>query len=279
MPIAKQVVLFAGCLPEAPFAEYVDAAASVGFDAVTISPAMYRRATSREALDPSVMRRMLDDAGVGVTAIEACGDWLPDSDELGRAGPLRSVWRRDQFFDTANELGAACVVAAHLGRGAIDWAAAVDSFGQLCRDADQQGLSIALEFLPFSGLPDADLAWQLIEAAECENAGLVVDTSHLHRTGGLATLAAAPIDRIEIVQLADGTQTAPDDLVDEAIARRIVPGAGEFGIAELIERLDAAGARASVGPEVARPEWSDREPVEVAAELMRATRQVLSLRD
>ena len=28
MPIAKQLVLFAGCLPEAPFAEYVDAAAS-----------------------------------------------------------------------------------------------------------------------------------------------------------------------------------------------------------------------------------------------------------
>ena len=88
-----------------------------------------------------------------------------------------------------------------------------------------------------------------------------------------------PIDRIAIVQLADGTEAAPDDLVDEAIAHRLVPGAGEFGIAELIERLDAAGARAIVGPEVARPEWSDREPVEVAAELMRADAAGVSLRD
>ncbi len=223
MPIAEQLVLFAGCLPETPFGEYADAAASAGFDAVTISAAMYRRTTGHEALDPPAMKRILDDAGLGVTAIEACGDWLPDTDELGRAGPFRSVWRRDQFFDAANELGATRMVAAHLGRGAVSWTAAVDSFGQLCRDAEQQGLSIALEFMPYSGVPDADVAWQLIAEAECDNAGLLIDTSHLHRTGGVASLAAVPIDRIAIVQLADGTEAAPDDLVEEAISHRLVP--------------------------------------------------------
>jgi sugar phosphate isomerase/epimerase len=237
---------------------------------------MYRRAQSRESLDPPTMRRVLDDAGMRVAAIEACGDWLPDTDDDGRAGPFRSVWRRDQFFDVAHALGAPCVVAAHLGRGAVDRVAAVDSFGQLCRDAADHELRIALEFMPFSGVPDADTAWHIIADSECDNAGLVLDSSHLHRSGGLATLAAVPLDRIDVVQLADGKSDPPTDLVDEAMFHRAVPGEGAFDLAALLARLDAAGLRSSVGPEVYRSGWSDRDPGVVAAELFSATKRVLA---
>jgi sugar phosphate isomerase/epimerase len=276
MPIADELVLFAGCLPAAPFREFVAAASSAGFEAVTIWPSMYRRAQSRESLDPPTMRRVLDDAGIRVAAIEACGDWLPDTDDDGRAGPFRSVWHRDQFFDAAHALGAPCVVAAHLGRGAVDRAAAVDSFGQLCRDAAGHELRIALEFMPFSGVPDADTAWRIIADSECDNAGLVLDTSHLHRSGGLTTLAAVPLDRIDVVQLADGPSDPPADLVDEAMFHRAPPGDGEFELASFLARLDAAGLRARVGPELYRSGWSDRDPREVAAELISATRRVLA---
>jgi sugar phosphate isomerase/epimerase len=263
-------------LPATPFREFVAAAAATGFDAVTVWPSMYRRAQSRESLDPATMRHVLEDTGIRVVAIEACGDWLPDSDDEGRAGPFRSVWRRDQFFDAAHALGAPTVVAAHLGRGAVDRAAAVDSFGQLCRDAGDNDLRISLEFMPFSGVADADAAWHMIADSECENAGLVVDTSHLHRSGGLTTLAAVPLGRIDVVQLADGPSDPPADLVDEAMFHRATPGEGEFELTSLLGRLDVAGLRASVGPELYRSGWSDRDPHVVAAELISATKRLLA---
>jgi sugar phosphate isomerase/epimerase len=275
MPIAHELVLFAGCLPAASFRELVDAAASAGFDAVTVSPAIHKRTETTEALDGPGMKRVLDERGISVTAVEACGDWLPDTDEDGRAGPIRSSWRRDQFFEAAGELGAGKVIAAHLGRGAIEWTAAADSFGQLCRDAEDHGLRVALEFMPFSGVSDADLAWQLISDAECDNVGLVVDLAHLYRSGGISTLAAVPLDRIEILKLADGSEGTPDDLVDEVNAHRLLPGAGGFGIADVLERLDAAGVQASVGPALHRPDWSDLDPATIAGDLMRATLDVL----
>jgi sugar phosphate isomerase/epimerase len=275
MSIADEIVLFAGCLPAAPFREFVAAASVAGFDAVTIWPSMYRRAQTRESLDPPTMRHVLDDAGVRAAAIEACGDWLPDTDDDGRAGPFRSVWCRDQFFDAAHALGAPCVVAAHLGRGAVDRAAAVDSFGQLCRDAGTHGLRIALEFMPFSGVPDADSAWHMIADSGSDNAGLVLDTSHLFRSGGLTTLAGVPIGRIDVVQLADGPADPPADLVDEAMFHRVPPGEGEFDLTLLLERLEAAGLRAGIGPELYRSGWSEREASQVAADLISATRRVL----
>ena len=276
MSIAYELVLFAGCLPATPFREFVAAAAETGFDAVTMWPSMYRRAQSRESLDPATMRQVLDDAGIRVIAIEACGDWLPDADDDGRAGPFRSVWRRDQFFDAAHALGAPTVVAADLGRGAVDRAAAVDSFGQLCRDAGDNDLRISLEFMPFSGVADADAAWHMIVDSGCDNAGLVVDTSHLHRSGGLTTLAAVPLGRIDVVQLADGPSDPPADLVDEAMFHRATPGEGEFELTSLLGRLDVAGLRASVGPELYRSGWSDRDPHVVAAELISATKRLLA---
>jgi sugar phosphate isomerase/epimerase len=167
------------------------------------------------------------------------------------------------------------VIAAHLGRGAIEWTAAADSFGQLCRDAEEHGLRVALEFMPFSGVSDADVAWQLISDAGCDNAGLVVDLGHLHRSGGIATLAAVPLERIEIIKIADGRDHAPADLVDEVISHRVFPGAGAFGNADVLERLDAAGVQASLGPALHRPEWSNLDPATIAGDLMRATRDVL----
>src|SRR5215213_7839928 len=92
-------VLYAGCLPGATWEQFVGAAAGAGFDAVTVWPSMYRKAVTRQSLEPSTMRRVLDDAGIGVAAIEACGDWLPDRGIDAAEGPFRSIWGRQQFFD------------------------------------------------------------------------------------------------------------------------------------------------------------------------------------
>jgi sugar phosphate isomerase/epimerase len=269
------LVLYAGCMPGAPWERFVGAAAGAGFDSVTVWPSMYRRAQTREALDAASMRGLLDDAGVRVAAIEACGDWLPDTDAEGVTRPFRSVWTREQFFEAARVLGAPCIVAAHLGLGPIERSASIDSFGQLCGDADQEGLRVVLEFMPFSGIADAEAAWDIVTESGCSNAGLVVDTSHLQRSGGISTLAGVPVAAIELVQLADGSRAAPHDLVDEAMFHRRLPGEGEFELAALLAQLHRAGVSAPVGPELWQADWSERPPDVVAGELASATRRLL----
>jgi sugar phosphate isomerase/epimerase len=276
-PPASELVLFAGSMPATPFRDLVAAAASAGFDALSLWPLMYRRAQSREGLDPATMRAVADDAGVRVTDLDPCGDWLPASADGAGEGIFRADWGRQQFFDAAAVLGADTLVAVHLTGGSVDHAAAVDGFATLCDDAAAHGMRVALEFMPFSGIPDLASGWSIVAEADRPNGGLVLDVAHYVRSGrGDDLLATIPPERIYSVQLADGPVVAPADLVDEAMYHRAPPGEGGFGVATLLATLAARGVRARVGPELYRSSWADATPEAVARRLMAATLAVLA---
>jgi 4-hydroxyphenylpyruvate dioxygenase len=273
---AHELVLYAGCLPAVPFRQFVDAAASASFTAVTLWPLMYRRALSREGLTPADMRAAADDASVGVSCLEGCGDWLPLSGEAPRNNIFRVEWSRDDFFRVALELGADTVVASDMTGGAFTHQQAVDGFGRLCEDAAQHGLQVALEFISFSGIPDVASAWDIVRDAAAPNARLVFDVCHYRRGGSSAEqLALVPPHLISDVQVADGAAVAPPDLMDEAMFHRALPGHGAFGVAEVMRSLTAAGVSARVGPELYLAEGTDA-PGPTAVELMNATTAVLS---
>jgi sugar phosphate isomerase/epimerase len=273
---ASDLVLFAGSMPATPFRDLVAAAAAAGFDGLSLWPLMYRRAQSREGLDPVTMRAIADDAGVRVTDLDPCGDWLPADPNASAEGIFRVDWGRQQFFDAAAALGADTLSAVHLTGGAVDRAAAVDGFATLCDDAAAHGLRVALEFMPFSGIPDLASGWSIVEEADRPNGGLVLDVAHFVRSGrGDDVLAQVPPERIYSIQLADGPAEPPGDLVDEAMFHRALPGEGDFGVAVLLAALAARGVRARVGPELYQRSWADATPAELARRLMAATRAVL----
>ena len=277
--MASDLVLYAGCLAATPFRELVHAAATAGFDAITIWPLMYRRAQSREGLDPATMRRLVDDAGLRVTDLDPCGDWLPaPPDDADVPTLFRSIWHRHDFFDAAAVLGAGCIAAVDLTGAPIEHDAAVEGFARLCDDAAVHGLRVALEFMPFSGVKDLSAAWHIVQEAGRANGGILFDVGHFARSGGGDdVLRSVPPERIFAVQLADGPAQPPDDLRDEAMYHRALPGEGELGVARILGLLAGRGVRTRVGPELYRPEWSQRPADVVAADLMAATRAVLGL--
>jgi sugar phosphate isomerase/epimerase len=276
--VAEELVLYAGSFAPTPFRELVDAASSAGFDAITVWPLTYHRAMSREGLDPATMRRIVDDAGLRVTDIDACGDWLPATEGQPEAPPaFRSVWARHDFFDAAGHLGADTVVAVHLTGGEVLHEVAVEGLAGLCDDAAEHGLRVALEFMPFSGIRDLRAGWQVVREADRPNGGLVVDVCHLTRGGwDEALLRSVPADRIFAVQLGDGPAQPPDDLVDEAMYHRLAPGTGDFDVAGVLAVLSDMGVRTRVGPEIYQRSWVERPAAIVASELIAATRRVLS---
>ena len=163
------------------FADFVEAAASAGFDAISLLGRSHRRATQRDGLSGRTMRRLVDDHGLVVTDLEAVGDWLgPPPDD--QPPFLHHVYPTETYLDIAAELGARTVVAVHFGVPApIDLAA--ERFAALCDAALTRALRVALEFPAFATIADISTAWEVVRLADRPNAGIVLDLWH-HRRGG-----------------------------------------------------------------------------------------------
>ncbi len=261
----------AGSLPRTRFRDQVAAAASAGFTAVTTWPNVWRHARQRDGLTPAEMRARLDDHGLTLTDVEMVVDWLPP----GADGPFARGASRWEAFEVATALGAGTVATSHAVGSDLVLDRDAESFARLCDDAARHGLRVALEFVPFTGIPDLATALAVLERAGRANAGLVVDVWHLARSGGSPQdLRRVPPGSVFTVQLADGPAAAPPDLLDEAMFHRVPPGAGELPIVDSLAVLAELGVDAPIGPEVFRP---DRPAAEVAAELYTATVGVVEL--
>ena len=272
LPVAAPVTFMAGSLARTPFREQVAAAATAGFGGITCWPNIWRHAQRRDQLTVADMRRMLDDAGLVPTDVDACSDWAaPAAVDV----PLPSA-PRAEFFDVGARLGATTVVATHTIGAESVTEREVAGFAELCDAAAEHGLRIALEYVPFTGVRDLASALRILDQVNRPNAGLVVDLAHHARSGGEPDdLRSLRPELVFTVQLADGPAAPPADLLVDAMSHRQLPGQGDFSLVECLRVLSDIGVRAPLGPEVYRPECADRPASEVAAELYRTTVDVL----
>src|SRR5215218_3680309 len=193
----------AGSLPRTPFREQDAAASGAGFGGLTCWPNVWRHAQRRDGLSLAAMRSLLDDHGLVLTDIDSVSDWAPPVD--GSAGPLPGGASRREAIEVASALGATTLVAVHSVGGSLVVDRDVEAFARLCDDAGEHGLRVALEFFPFSGVPDLTTALAVLRQAGRSNAGLVVDVWHLARSGGKPEdLRQIPPGWVHTVQLADG---------------------------------------------------------------------------
>ena len=267
--MVSQVTFMAGCLARTPFGVQVPAVSAAGFDSITIWPNIWRHARRRDALTLADMRAMLGDAGLVLTDVDACFDWVP-APQAGASvrGPMRRRVPREEFFEVCTALGGTTVVAVHLTDAGLDLGRDVEGFAALCDDAAEHGLRVALEFFPFSNVPDLGTAWSIVSQADRPNGGLVMDIWHYVRSGrDDELLTRIPAGRIYTIQLSDGPAAAPEDLAAEAMYGRMMPGTGEFGVAAFVALLHDMGVRAPCGPELYSPSFDDRPVTAVTAEL------------
>ena len=264
------VTLMAASLPRTPLRELIPSAAAAGFEALTLWPNAWRHAIRRDGLSLTDLRGLLDEHGITVTDVESVDDWRPATGGAGfpSTGRVEAV-------EVAVALGARTLTTAHAVGGELALDRDAGAFAALCDDAAEHGLQVALEFVPFTAVPDLRTALELLHRADRPNAGLVIDLWHLARSGDApAALADVPPELICTVQLADGPREPLPDLIEDAVRARRLPGAGELPIADGIETLRRIGVRAPIGPEVYVEAWSAR-PREWAVQLFDATRAVL----
>ncbi|MFT3975361.1 MAG: sugar phosphate isomerase/epimerase [Amaricoccus sp.] len=205
----------------------------------------------------------LRDTGVGVADIEIVR-LKPDTDVAGFA----------PFFERGRRLGARNVLVAG---DDPEEARLADSLGRLARLAAGFGLTVDLEFMPWTRVPDLATALRIVEAAGEANGGVLIDALHFDRSATtLAEVAAMPRDRLNYVQFCDGPAVYdPSDagLIEVARRGRLMPGDGGIDLAGLARAIPGDAVISIEIPNVALAERVGG--AERAALALRATRAVV----
>ena len=246
---------------EVDFEERVAVAARAGFAGIGLRAEDYTQAIAA-GWDDAGLLAVLHRYGVAVTEVELLAEW---------AGLPGQRVKEETIFHVARTFGVHHLTAALLRQPPRD---VVHSFRQLCRRAGPH--RVALEFMPFGGLPDPASAWELVTRAGASNAGLLVDAWHWSRAGARPEdLRAIPAERIFGVQLSDVGPVPYADLRVEALHHRLPPGEGYGDLAALIGALRRAGVRAPVSVEVTSDELLAQGLQATADRVMAAARSVL----
>lgn len=253
------VTLSAMTVPRADFAARVDAAAAAGFAGIGLTAEQYRGARAAGWTD-AAMLALLTERGLRVTEVEASWDWGSDGTADRRLGA--------DVFHVLETFGVDRFNAVEFaGR---DRPEVVRSFAALCERAAGHGVTVALEFMPFSRLPGLGDAWDVVSAAAADNGGILIDTWHYRRSPGSArALAAVPPERIVAVQVNDAAPVAMDDARYEARHHRLLPGEQAAGV---LRTLRDHGVDSPIAVEVWSDELAALPAAQVAALAHRATR-------
>ncbi|AHK34692.1 sugar phosphate isomerase/epimerase [Rhodococcus opacus PD630] len=245
--------------------DLVTAAAGAGFDYVGIRAKAAATDTQWPMLDDGPMvretRRRADDLGIDILDVEVLRITGTDDTEVAlRILDVASVLRAKYVLVNGND---------------PEPTRQADTFARLCREAEQRGVALALEFMAFSRIPTLGDATAVLTHAASPAAALVVDALHLARTGSSAEeVRTLPDHWLSYVQLCDAPKEAPPDhagLITEARTDRLLPGSGALPLHELIDAFPAGAVYSVEAPVLAHTGWAVDVRAEHAYQALRDT--------
>lgn len=246
--------LAAGTVLDVAPPDAVDVAAATGWDAVGL---WFDPATWTPARTAAVGRRLED---TGVTTLDVEPVILGRGDDNGEA-----------VVDVAAELGARHVLVAS---GPAERGEVVDRFGALCERAAGSGVVVVLEFLPIFSVGTLAAAVGIVE--EVGNGGVLVDTLHLARSGGSPNDLGPVRDLLPYLQLADATASPTDELREEALHGRLLPGEGALPLSDVLDAVPDVPISVELRSQRLIAEYPD--PIDRARVVLESTRRLAALR-
>ena len=253
-----------------PFEVRVEAAAAAGYRSIGLGEGDYTAMRGSGATDEELLD-VLDRRSMRVAEVEFMFDWMYDDRraEESAAGAETLFHMAEVFRPNHVTVGDVRFPEGHPP------ARAADRFGAVCDRLAPFGVNAALEFLPWSPIPDLRAACEIVERAGRPNAGIDIDTWHYFRgpshQGQLAEVDPA---LIMVVSLNDGGPPI-DDAVHDTTTRRLLPGEGGFDLEGFLGGLAAAGARPMMGVEVLSDRLQKLHPAESARLSYEASAEVL----
>ena len=196
------------------------------------------------------VRRLFDDHGLTYVELEFLWEWFLDPSDERRQASDRT---RALLFEAAAALPAHHIKVGNIPGTPCELPRLIDAYAELCADAaTHTDARIVYEFMPFDvNVHDLDTALAVVNGADAPNGGLAIDTWHMAKLGITADdLGRVPLSRLGWVELSDGFYENMDDLVDETVNHRQLPGEGEFPLADYIAACRGVGYEGPWGVEV-----------------------------
>jgi len=212
--------------------QIVAAAAAAGFRYVGMRLAPARPGEPQHPMlgDTPMMRETL--ARLADTGVEVF-----DFD-IFRLRPDTDVGAFLPVLDAGARLGAAHLLVAV---DDPDEARMVEVFGRACDAGAGFGLTMNLEFMPWTGVRSLAQAERFIRRVDRPNARILVDAIHLDRSGGTnAEVVGVPRGMLAYAQICDAPAERPKDLetmLFQARFERLFPGEGGLDLLGLVKAL------------------------------------------
>lgn len=245
----------------------VRAAAAAGYAGIGLyAPAYGRmRDQGRSAQD---LAAFASTHGLAIAEVETVQGWWATDGEA--AAMCRSI--EELAYELADGAGVRYLQVIGPYDCSLDQAA--QQFAALCDRANEHGLLVGIEWLPFTNIATAADAQAIVEAAGRANGGYCVDIWHHERgANDLDMLKRLPGDRVFAIQMNDGpAKPVLSDYRADCLASRVPPGDGTFDCVGFIQTLAQMGVTAPISLEVCSKElWEGpvADAARVSAEGMR----------
>jgi sugar phosphate isomerase/epimerase len=213
--------------------DIVHAAAEVGFGWVSLHITAPGRPQD-EAFDllgdtPLIRatQHALTETGVSVLDVEAL-----------KIRPETRAAEYETYFETAARLGARLAQAMSLDP---DEARSADTFAAICALAEPYGVRVALEFTVLFDIKTLDQAIHFARRAAHPAAGVLLDTLHFSRSGGVPSdVTQSDWDRLFYIPVCDAPAERPttrEGRLAAATSDRLFPGQGDLELRGLFDSL------------------------------------------
>lgn len=141
-------------------------------------------------------------------------------------------------FEVAAEIGAKHVLTTSV---TPDRNFTIECYAELCELAKPYGLTMDLEFLTWYNVSTLQEAIEVVEKANADNSGILVDMLHFHRSRvSLDELEQAPEKYFHYAHICDAPKEIPDStegLIHTAREERLYLGEGGINVAEILSKM------------------------------------------
>ena len=235
-------------------------ASKVGFSGLGIWHADLEHMLETRSLQE--LKQVFDGNGLRYLELEFLMDWFLDpGDERRRASDVT----RRLLLDAAAALNAHHVKVGNIPGVPAELTQLTERFAELCTDAaEHTDAKIVYEFMPFdANVNTLDAVLQVVAGAGATNGGIAIDTWHMSKLHiEPDELRRIPIEYLSWVELSDGRLDDMEDLIDETVNHRELPGEGEFDLRSYVETCREHGYPGPWGVEVLSEELRN-QPLDV----------------
>lgn len=245
LPRSVATVSLSGTLPEK-----LDAAATIGFDAVEI----FENDLLTYDGSPADVRRIAADLGIAIVLYQPFRDF----EAMPEPQRARNLDRAERKFDVMQALGTDLVLVCGntLPVAIDDDARAAADLAEMAARAATRGLRVGYEALAWGRHVNRwRHAWKIVREADHPALGLIVDSFHtLAVNDDPSGIAELPPEKLFFVQLADAPRLSMDALSWSRHFRSF-PGQGQLPVDDFLRAVLACGYRGPISLEVFNDEF------------------------